>query len=175
MIGILLITLPISKREKYFMKTSIMNGLNSSKLEYNYMISFRPKKSPKFELMETTISLIFSDIIFNNLIYYWEKDKLISKYHSHILVETYSENVISKIYSNIKGKSSIYSGRRELLVKTQTKNGFKDKKCEVDFTEFYGGLGKVYVEPIVEKTNACYYISKFSDRGIISGFLSHNV
>ena len=167
---VILITLPV-RIINLSMKTSIMNGLNSSQLNYNYMISYRPKISPKFEIMEKSIYSVFNNINFEHLIYFWEKDKLISKYHSHILLQSNSENLTSELYLNIKGKSIIYNGKRELLIKIPNITGFKDKRIEVDFTEFQGSLGKVHIEPIVEKINSCYYVSKFSDRGIISGFL----
>lgn len=154
------------------MKTSLMNGLNTSKLEFNYMVTFRPKYSPKFELMETTISNITKNVNYEHLVYYWERDKLIKKYHSHILIQIDFDNLISEMYSNIKGKSRIISGKRDTIVRVETKNGLKDKKVNVDFTEFHGGCGKIYIEPIIQKTNSCHYVTKFSDRGIISGFLT---
>jgi hypothetical protein len=174
------ITLPVSN-SILDMKTSLLNGYSLSKLDFNYMISYRPNLSPNFEKMENEIVYLFKNINYEHLTYFWEKDRNLRKYHSHILVSNTDDEIVSKIFHNVKGFSSIYEGKRETIVKTeklqrlQQNNKiqqFIDSKVVIDFSEFQGSRGKIHIEPIVDKMNSCLYVSKFSDRGIISGYLN---
>ena len=159
--------------EKYvIMETSVMNGKNLSKLDFNYMIVYRPKSSPRFEMMEENISSLFNNTKYKQIAYYWERDIGLKKYHSHILTEVNSESFISDLYSNIEGTSSIHSGTRQQIVKMKRENNtFQDIKMNLDYVEFYGKKGKLFVEPIIQKENACFYVSKYSNRGLNSGYL----
>jgi hypothetical protein len=164
------------------MKTSISNGKNLTKLDFNYMITYRPRISPSFDKREECIRSIFNNIPYNHLIYFWERDKEISNYHSHILVQSEFSEIIPCMFQNVNGVKSVLHGTRETLIKSQKtltnpKSGEKihkvmDRKVNIEFSEFMGTKGKVHFEPIIESNNSCYYVSKFSDRGIISGYLN---
>jgi hypothetical protein len=166
------------------MKTSLMNGLNLTKLDFNYMVSYRPNLSPNFEKMEGEIVSLFKNINYDHLTYFWERDKELKKYHSHILISNPDNEIVSKIFHNVKGYSSVYEGRRETIVKTEKIQQLQennkipqlvDKKIVIDFMEFKGSKGKIYIEPIIENRNSCLYVSKFSDRGIVSGYLNNDL
>jgi hypothetical protein len=164
------------------MKTSVMNGDNISKLDFNYMISYRPTHSPKFEKMEEQVKSLFQEIPFNHLIYFWEKDSQVMRYHSHILILSDFEEILPKMFRNIEGYNSIYNGHRETILKTkksfvnhQTEERickFIDKVVVVSYSELRGKRGKVYIEPVLDKRNSSYYVSKYSDRGLISGYIN---
>jgi len=144
------------------------------------MITYRPTISPNFERMEEHVISIFNDIPFNHLIYFWENDRDVKMYHSHILVQSEFNEIIPFMFRNINGCKSIINGIRETLVKTHKSyvnpnsgeivNKIIDKKVNIEFSEFRGSKGKVYLEPIVNKVNSCFYVSKYSDRGGISGY-----
>jgi hypothetical protein len=165
------------------MKTSVMNGENISKLDFNYMISYRPSHSPKFEKMEEQITSLFKDINFYHLIYFWEKDSQVKMYHSHILILCDNENLIPYMFRNIEGYKSVYNGKRKTILKTnksfvnhQTGEHISksvDRVVEVFYNEFRGKRGKVYLEPVIDKRNSSYYVSKYSDRGLSSGYLNN--
>ncbi len=46
-----------------------------------------------------------------------------------------------------------------------------DKKVMVDFTEMYGRLGMVYIEPVLENIGVSYYTTKSTSYGLTSGYL----
>ncbi len=167
------------------MKTSIMNGENISRLEFNYMISYRPTYCPKFEKMEEKIKSIFKDIPFEYLIYFWEKDKKLNNYHTHILLFCEYEDLIPKLFINIKGYKSIINGVRNTRIKkSKTLKNFNsgekitkfvDEFIEVNYSEIRGREGKVFLEKILECKNSSFYVSKYSDRGLISGYIDKNL
>lgn len=163
------------------MKTSVMIGENLSKLDFNYMISYRPNQFPKLEKMEELIVSLFQEIPFNHLIYFWEKDSQVRMYHSHILILSDFTDILPKMFRNIDGYNSVYNGQRETILKTKKSfvnhqtgeriSKFIDKVVDVSYSEFRGKNGKVYFEPILDKMNSSYYVSKYSDRGLISGYI----
>lgn len=146
------------------------------------MISYRPTYSPKFERMEEKIISLFQEIPFNHLIYFWEKDRQVRMYHSHILILSDYSDIIPTIFKNINGYKSIQIGNRDTILKTtkslinlqtgEKTSCFIDKVVNVSFSEFRGKNGKIYVEPIIDKKNSSYYVSKYSDRGLISGYIN---
>ena len=160
-----------------------MNGDNVSKLEFNYMISYRPTYSPKFENMEEQVISLFQEIPFNHLIYFWEKDSQVRLYHSHILILSDFNEILPQMFRNIEGYKTIYSGNRKTILKTNKSfsncqtgekiSKFIDKVVDVRYFEFRGKKGKVYFEPVLDKKNSSYYVSKYSDRGLISGYLNN--
>ena len=164
------------------MKTSALNGKNISKLDFNWTIRYRPIINPSFNHMEASISSLLSDIPYHHLHYFWEKDRRSRLYHSHILVlNEYGEEIAEKIYKNIKGVGKIKSSQRETIVKvnktffnpkTDEKiEKFVDTKTIIRFQEFVGSKGTIHIEPVINNINSSYYCSKFTDRGIISGYL----
>lgn len=167
------------------MKTSVMNGESISKLEFNYMITYRPTHSPKFEKMEEQIISLFQEIPFNHLIYFWEKDSQVRMYHSHILLLSDYKEILPYLFRNIGGFNSVYNGKRNTILKTNKSfvnhqtgehiSKFVDRVVEVSYNEFRGERGKVYLEPVIDNRNSSYYVSKYSDRGLISGYLNNSL
>ena len=164
--------------------TSILNGRDIQQLPFNYNITYRPKGYVKYNHMENEIEYILKGIPYESVYYSWEKDNDIKHYHSHILLQTLPDGFSETIYSNIKGdkiKNNIRTGERELMVRvekellnTHTQKLQKvliDKKVMVDFTEMYGRLGMVYIEPVLENIGVSYYTTKSTSYGLTSGYL----
>jgi len=164
--------------------TSILNGRDIQQLPFNYNITYRPKGYVRYTKMEHEIEYILQGLPYDYVYYSWEKDKEINHYHSHILIQTQPEGLSEIIYTNIKGdrvQNNKRTGVRELLVKTEkellntlTRKREKvvvDKKVMVDYTEMYGRLGKVYIEPVVENIGVSYYNTKSTSYGLTSGYI----
>ena len=164
--------------------TSILNGRDIQQLPFNYNITYRPKGYVRYDKMEQEINYILQGLPYDYGYYCWEKDKLFNHYHSHILLQTLPDGLSETIYSNIKGdkiKNNIRTGERELMVRvekellnTHTQKLQKvvmDKMVIVDYTEMYGRLGKVHIEPVVENIGVSYYTTKSTSYGLTSGYL----
>ena len=52
---------------------------------------------------------------------------------------------------------------------------FVDEFIEVNYSEIRGREGKVFLEKILECKNSSFYVSKYSDRGLISGYIDKNL
>ena len=167
-------------------KTSTLNGKDLQQLPFDLTITYRPIKYIGFDIMEKEIKYITSGIKYEYLYYSWERDRQVNKYHAHIMIKTKQDNdTISKsIYNQIpwdKSNNTLRKGNRELIIKTekkytnthtlQSETFMVDKKVDVDFIEMFGRQGRVYIEPVLEKKGACYYITKSTSYGMTSGFL----
>ena len=166
------------------MKTSIANGNDLSKLEFNQFVRYRPKSKIAFNKRESECQTLLINSDYNYAYYSWEKDKANGLYHSHILIKTQEDKLINTLYNNIKGYSEIHSGFRDVLVKTKkedqiadnnSNSSFRDVIVKIPYSQFNGRYGTVYIEPVISNSSASYYISKQTDRGINSGYLIPNL
>jgi len=165
------------------MKTSIFNGSNFGKLEFNYSVTFRPRHNVYIQGMQKQIEYLFKDVNYVYLCYSWENDRYSKVKHSHSLVNTkISENIlINKIKQNLESNGEpskiereiIYTEPRKLLnPKTGEKiTTFAKKKINVVSTEISGKHGSVFVEKIVSNLSSSLYCMKFTDTGANFGYL----
>jgi hypothetical protein len=167
-------------------KTSTLNGRDLLQLPFDIMIMYRPYGYVKFDNMEKEIKYITGDIEYSYLYYSWERDRIDNKYHSHILLKTEQEleHIVNSIYNRLQGdkvKRNIWTGVREVIVKKEKillnpKIGdsikmMVDNKIEIKFTEMFGRMGKVFIEPVIENKGASYYTTKSTSRGLTMGYL----
>ena len=163
------------------MKPSILNGRDIGTLEFNNFITFRPRQKVKYSSMESQINFIFNNIKYDYLYYSWEKDKEYNHYHTHILLKINQPDFENYLYTNIKGYSNICKSERELMLRNEkkftntttlkTSSVIIDEVVKVDCTDMVGRLGKVHLEPILDRRSVSYYINKYTDYGITTGFL----
>ena len=163
------------------MKTSIFNGINIGKLEFDYCVRYRPR-TPVSELnMRKQIVLIFNKIEHDHICYVWERDKSTNSSHSHSLIKTKDENLINQLQINIVSKHEPREETRTILIRrdktfTSLSTGISITK-PVDTPEIVTGLsidgkhGSLFIEPIKSLAAKAIYINKYNDRGTGNGFI----
>ena len=150
------------------------------------MITYRPVGYVKFDNMEKEVKYITSGIEYDYLYYVWERDRQTNHYHSHILLRTKleMEQLTHSIYNKLQGDKktmNIKNGVREVLVKKEKVllnprlqervMTMVDSKIEIEYTEMYGRMGKVFIEPVIENKGVSYYTTKSTSRGLTMGYL----
>ena len=167
-------------------KTSTLNGRDLQQLPFDLMITYRPVGYVRFDNMEKEVKYITSGIEYDYLYYVWERDRQTNHYHTHILLRTEQdkEQITNTIYKRIQGDKStlnIKTGVRDVLVKKEKvllnprlkerETKMVDNKMEIEYTEMYGRMGKVFIEPVIENKGVSYYTTKSTSRGLTMGYL----
>ena len=163
------------------MNSSILNGKDIAKVVTNEFITYRPNKHISFGKMEEQIKYILRETNFEYGFYSFEKDKVSKLYHAHILVKCENNNIDEILYANIKGYSKKISGIREVIVKIPQKlidmktskkiTRLVDTKVLVEFRRYEGRIGNIHAEKTISKFGSAFYTCKFTNFGIISGFI----
>ena len=166
--------------------TSTLNGRDLQQLPFDLMITYRPTRYIKFDSMEKEIRYITTGIDYDYLYYSWERDRQTNKYHTHILIKTTQdkEQMNQCIYKQLQGDkntNNIRTGVRDGNVKIEKVLlnprlqerviTMVDSKMEIEFTEMYGRMGKIEIEPVIENKGVSYYTTKSSSRGLTMGYL----
>ncbi len=164
------------------MKTSIFNGVNISNLDFDYNIRYSPKTNVVLTGMKRQIQYLFRGINFEHICYVWENDKYTGYKHSHSLIKTNDQNLISLLKENIICKNDpIIEKNRKLVRITQNllnpSNGEKIKVEKdvwenVTSTKIIGKHGEVYIEPVLSKKASSLYIHKYTDYGFTGGYIN---
>lgn len=167
-------------------KTSTLNGRDLQQLPFDLMITYRPVGYIKFDNMEKEVKYITSGIEYDYLYYTWERDRQTNHYHTHILIKTTmdKEQMNQCIYKRLQGDkktNNIRTGVRDVLVKKEKVLlnprlqerviTMVDSKMKIEFTEMYGRMGKIEIEPVIENKGVSYYTTKSSSRGLTMGYL----
>ncbi len=167
-------------------KTSTLNGRDLQQLPFDLMITYRPVGYVKFDNMEKEVKYITSGIEYDYLYYTWERDRQTNHYHSHILIKTTmdKEQMNQCIYKRLQGDkktNNIRTGVRDVSVKKEKVLlnprlqerviTMVDCKMKIEFTEMYGRMGKIEIEPVIENKGVSYYTTKSSSRGLTMGYL----
>jgi hypothetical protein len=164
------------------MKTSIFNGINNATLNYDYNIRYRPRVNVTNPLgMERQIKYLFEGINYERIYYVWENDQYSKHKHSHSMIKTNDENLISLIQKNLITKrdpileiSTKLIRIERYLTSTTTKiREYKpvEKYIDVEGLKIVGKHGDVFVEPILSVAASSIYINKYTDRGLTANFL----
>jgi 6-pyruvoyl-tetrahydropterin synthase len=167
-------------------KTSTLNGRDLQQLPFDLMITYRPVGYVKFDNMEKEVKYITSGIEYDYLYYTWERDRQTNHYHSHILIKTTmdKEQMNQCIYKRLQGDkktNNIRTGVRDVLVKKEKVLlnprlqerviTMVDSKMEIEFTEMYGRMGKIEIEPVIDNRGVSYYTTKSTSYGLTMGYL----
>ena len=167
-------------------KTSTLNGSDIQQLPFDLMITYRPIGYVKFDNMEKEVKYITSGIEYDYLYFIWERDRQSNHYHTHILLKTEQnqEQLTHSIYKRIQGnmtKFNIRNGIREVMVKKEKvlfnprlEERIKvivDNKIKIEFTELFGRMGRVFIEPVIENKGVSYYVTKSTSNGLTWGYL----
>ncbi len=163
------------------MNSSILNGLNIGKVEFNKFITFRPTKNISLGKREDHIKYILNGTNYSYCYYCFERDRYSNRYHVHLLLKCDNNKFDEALYANIKGYGGITIGKREAWINTQQnligKKGDKkmirlvDEKIQVVFRGYRGRLGTIHVEKIESNIGTALYTSKFTNSGIVSGYI----
>jgi 6-pyruvoyl-tetrahydropterin synthase len=154
------------------------------------MITYRPVGYIKFDNMENEVKYITSGIQYDYLYYVWERDRQTNHYHTHILLRTEQdkEQLSDCIYKKIQGDKTTHNvrtGVRDVVVKKEKVMlnprlqervmMMVDSKMEIEFTELFGRMGKVFIEPVIENKGVSYYTTKSTSYGLTSGYLEQGM
>lgn len=163
------------------MKTSIFNGLNIGKLDFNYNVRYRPRVNVTPLGMNRQIKYLFKDVDYEHICYVWENDKYSKQKHSHSLIKTNDPDLITQLQYNLKSKENPFIGNREViyqeeknLINPQTGEKItrrKDVKTIVEYTQIEGKNGVVFIEPILNNISSSIYTHKFTDYGSNFGYI----
>lgn len=164
------------------MKTSIFNGLNTGKLDFNYNIRYRPRINVTPLAMKRQIEYLLKGIDYEHAYYVWENDKFSKHKHSHSLIKTGDENLIIKLKDNILcNKEPIIEYRKLPIIRernlTSLTNGIKKTTNQytwenVEGTKITGKHGELYIEPILSNVAASIYTNKYTDHGANFGYIT---
>lgn len=163
------------------MKTSIFNGLNTGKLDFDYNIRYRPRINVTPLSMNRQIQYLFKGVDYEHICYVWENDKGTNHKHSHSLIKTSDKNLIMQLQENLKSNKEPIKGEREILIR-EIKNLVspttgeilkidKHRKVVVEHNEIRGKHGVVYVEPVLSNISSSIYTHKFTDFGSNFGYI----
>ena len=174
-------TMPFKQPIDNFMKTSLANGINVSKLDYDYNIRYTPFSKPSSLSLERQIKYLFREVEFDYICYVWENDRYQKTSHSHSLIKTTDKNLIEKLQRTIiSPKEPIVGKRIENIIRerklTSLNNGAttiikQDTPEIIYFTRIIGKHGEVYIEPIMNKFASSVYITKFTDISQTLGYI----
>jgi hypothetical protein len=163
------------------MKTSIFNGLNTGRLDFDYNIRYRPRINVTPLSMNRQIQYLFKGVDYEHICYVWENDKGTNHKHSHSLIKTSDNNLIMQLQENLKSNKEPIIGEREILIR-EIKNLVspttgeilkidKHRKVVVEHNEIRGKHGVVYVEPVLSNISSSIYTHKFTDYGSNFGYI----
>jgi hypothetical protein len=170
--------------------TSTLNGRDLQQLPFDLIITYRPFGYVKFNNMEKEVKYITSGIEYEYLYYTWERDRETNKYHTHVLIKTtMDEEQMNKcIYKRIQGDkntNNIRTGVRDgqvkkekVLLNPQLQERLVrmvDSKMEIEFTEMYGRMGKIEIEPVIDNRGVSYYTTKSTSYGLTMGYLQYGM
>jgi len=164
------------------MKTSIFNGINNATLNYDYNIRYRPRVNVTTPLgMERQIKYLFKGINYEKIYYVWENDFCSNHKHSHSMIKTNDENIISILQKNLISKREPFLEISKKLIRTDRyltstttnirENRPIDRYLDVEGLKIIGKHGDVFVEPILSVAASSIYINKYTDRGLTANFL----
>ena len=164
------------------MKTSLFNGINTAKLDFNYNIRYRPRVNVSELGMNRQIQYLFRGINYEYICYVWENDKNSKLKHSHNLVKSDDEGIINKLGENILSKNEPIKKIDPILIqKPKTllnpKNGEKiqiiqDVWEEVERITLIGKHGEVHIEKVLSNQASSIYNHKFTDYGVNFGYIN---
>jgi hypothetical protein len=178
-------TMPHKQPIYNFMKTSILNGLNVNKLEFDYNIRYTPiiKVSPL--AMQRQIQYLFREVEFEYIYYVWENNRFSKNSHSHSLIKTTDKDIIEKLQRTIISKREPIIGKRiENIIREREFTSLKDGATYIhkqdtpeiiDFTTIIGKHGEVHIEPIMNKFASSIYVNKFTEYGSNFGYIPYKI
>lgn len=163
------------------MKTSLFNGINTGKVEFNYNIRYRPRVNVTPLGMRRQIEYLYNGINYEHIYYVWENDKYSKHKHSHCLVNTEDDNLLIKLQGNLISTKSPNTEKRKIAIQREKclinpvngeKYTYKQEYWEeVESTTIKGKYGEVYIEPILSSVSSSIYINKFTDYGANFGYI----
>lgn len=167
------------------MKTSIYNGYNIGKLDFNYNIRYRPRFNV-YELgMTRQIQYLFRGITYDYISFVWENDNETKLKHSHNLVKSCDENIIHKLGENIilqkdpiKKLDTILVQKQRTLINPMSREKLhftQHVKQEVEGITLNGKHGEVHIQKVLSNQASSIYNHKQTDYGVNFGFIPSSV
>ena len=156
------------------MKTSTFIGKNIGKLDFTHLVTVKPYG--RFKHTDDSICELFSKVDSVQVLY-GTKERIQSSadsdWHYHLLIKADEGFATEMIMS---GRCRVSSGTRikvMKLVNTKSTVGFTDTYVEVEYVRINRNGLDIYIEPIHSIENISFYISKFTDYGILTFYQNY--
>lgn len=157
------------------MKTSIYLGKNAGQLNYNYMATMRLyNKYYEVFSYEQEVKNMFTKMNEIQILTYCEEKGAEHSYmHAHLLLKVENTAMFKRSLISYVQPVRKEFGEKEVLLKVPKDENdkksdvkFKDVKTIIEYEKYFGKKLELYVERIIDPTNASIYAFKFCDYGL---------